>query len=71
MNKQKIGIDGCNITSEIYLEIIQHTTNIEIVACTDDSLSKAIKMKEKYNIPFVMTRSKMYKDHNIDYIIKL
>lgn len=71
MNKQKVGIDGCNFTSEIYVEILQHTSNIDIVACTDESLSKAISMKNKYDIPQVMTRSKMYKDKRIDYIIKL
>ncbi|GGH98812.1 MULTISPECIES: hypothetical protein [Mammaliicoccus] len=71
MNIQKVGIDGCNITSEIYVEILQHTSNIDIVACADESLSKAIKMKAKYDIPQVMTRNKMYKDQRIDYIIKL
>ncbi|GGI40673.1 hypothetical protein [Mammaliicoccus stepanovicii] len=71
MNKQRIGIDGCNITAEIYLEIVQHTNNIDIVACADEVLSNAIKMKDKYNIPKVMTRSKLYKDNEIDYVIKL
>lgn len=37
MNIQKVGIDGCNITSEIYVEILQHTSNIDIVACADES----------------------------------
>lgn len=46
MNKQKVGIDGCNITSEIYVEILQHTSNIDIVACTDESLSKAINYEK-------------------------
>ncbi|HCN60185.1 MULTISPECIES: hypothetical protein [Mammaliicoccus] len=71
MNKQKVGIDGCNITSEIYVELVQHTRNIDIVACADDNLTKAINMKDKYGIPKVMTRSKLYNDQKIDYIIKL
>nr|WP_263312863.1 hypothetical protein [Mammaliicoccus sp. Marseille-Q6498] len=71
MNVHKVGIDGCSITSEIYIEILQHTNNIDIVACTDENLSKAINIKEKYNIDQVMTRKKLYKNKEIDYIIKL
>ena len=71
MGKIKIGIIGCGNISSVYMENCPKFDHIDLVACADLDVQRAIAQAEKFNIPKAYTVEELLDDPEIDLVINL
>ena len=72
VNKVKIGVVGCGVISEIYMQnLTTRFKNIEIVAVMDLIRERAENRAKQFNIPKVYDLEDFYKDPEIELVVNL
>lgn len=72
MNKKiKVGLVGCGVISDIYIENSKKFLSYEIIACADIIRSKAEEKAKKYNIQKVCTVDELMQDKEIEVVLNL
>jgi predicted dehydrogenase len=69
--KVKVGLVGCGVISDIYIENSKKFRSYEIVACADLVRSKAEEKAKKYGIPRVCSVEEIMDDPGIEVILNL
>ncbi|MCL1859016.1 MAG: Gfo/Idh/MocA family oxidoreductase [Oscillospiraceae bacterium] len=70
--KIKIGIVGCGVISEIYMQNLTHRfKNVEIVATMDLIRERAENRAKQFNVPKVHDLEDFYKDPEIELVVNL
>jgi len=70
--KIKVGIVGCGVISEIYMQnLTNRFKNVEIIATTDLIRERAEKRAEQFNVPKVYDVEDFYKDPEIEIVVNL
>lgn len=71
--RKKVGIVGCGVIAQIYVEDFQQCYNdkIEVYACSDIVEERARELAEQYDIPVVCTTEEMMQIPEIDIIMDL
>jgi len=70
-DKVKVGLVGCGVISDIYIENAANFKSYEIVACSDIINDKAVDKAKKYNIPKVCSVEEIMADPDIQIILNL
>lgn len=72
MEKVKVGIIGCGFISTIYIKnCTQVFKMLELVACADIFLDKAVEMAKQFNIPIACSVDEILSNPNIEIILNL
>lgn len=74
MAEQRIGVGviGCGNISDIYFQnLTQKFKNIEVKACADLFMEKAVQQKEKYGIPVACSVEELLMNPDIDIVVNL
>lgn len=72
MNKLRVGIIGCGNISSIYAKnCTQVFKNLEVVACADLVLDKAIKLAKEYGIPKACSVEELIESPHVDIVLNL
>lgn len=74
MSKETIGIGiiGCGTISDVYLNnIVNHYSNLKVVACSDMFVEKAQQTQKKYGIPKVYTVEELLEDEEVEIVVNL
>jgi len=70
--KIKIGVVGCGVISEIYMQNLTHRfKNVEIVACMDLIRERAENRAKQFNVPKVRDLEDFYRDPEIELVVNL
>lgn len=70
--KVKIGVVGCGVISEIYMQnLTNRFKNVEIVATMDLIRERAEKRAKQFNVPKVHDLEDFYKDPEIELVVNL
>lgn len=71
-DKIKVGIVGCGVISDIYLNNLKNVfNNVEVIACCDLIRERAEKRASEYGIPKVYDPEDFYKDDDIELVVNL
>lgn len=69
---KKVGVIGCGSISSTYFEnMVNHFSNLEVLACADMFLDKAVAAKEKYGLQKACTVEALLADPEIDIVVNL
>jgi len=74
MEQQKIGIGiiGCGVISAVYMtNLTEHYKNVEILACSDIIMEKAVKAAERFNVPKACTNAELLAIDEIQIVLNL
>ena len=72
MNKKtSIGIIGCGNISSIYLQAPRLFDNLQVVACADIDMNRAISQADQYGIPKACTVEELLADPEIEIVVNL
>jgi predicted dehydrogenase len=71
MKKLKIGIIGCGNISSIYMENCQKFPHLELVACSDLDVQRALAQADKFGIPNAYSVEELLTDPDIQLVINL
>lgn len=71
MERMKAGLIGCGNISEIYLENLQSSSVVEVVACADMVIEKAQARASQFNIANAFTPEELFQQEDIELIINL
>jgi predicted dehydrogenase len=69
--KVKVGLVGCGVISDIYIENSKKFTSYEIIACADLITEKAQQKAEKWNIPIVCSVDELMRNPEIEVVLNL
>lgn len=70
-SKTSIGIIGCGNISSIYLKAPRLFDNLQVVACADIDMARAISQAEQYGIPKACTVEELLADPEIEIVVNL
>ncbi len=71
MKTSGIGIIGCGNISKIYAEAGKKFEAMDIVACADLDLERAVALAQEHQIPKAVTPAELLEDADIDIVINL
>lgn len=71
MSKTAVGIIGCGNISKVYAEAGAKFEDIEVAACADIQMSRAVETAEKHGIPRALSVSELLDDPSIPLVINL
>ncbi len=69
--KTSIGIVGCGNISSVYLKAPRLFDNLQVAACADIDMTRAISQAEQYGIPKACTVEELLADPEIEIVINL
>ena len=70
MEKTKLGVVGCGTIAEVYIDnLVNHVSNVDVVACNDIDQKKAEAFAEKYGIPRACSFEEMLADPSTPRVI--
>lgn len=69
--KTGIGIIGCGVISGIYLQNLPRFDWVEVRACADLDMSRAVARAAEYNVPKACTVEELLADPEIDIVLNL
>jgi len=70
-HKTNVGIIGCGQISSIYMESPRLFDILNIVACTDIDMERALAQAQRYNIPKVYSVEELLADPDIEIVVNL
>lgn len=71
-NRVGVGLIGCGTISGIYLtNMTQHYHNLDVIACADMYMEKAVQTKEAYGLKRACTVDELLADPSIDIVVNL
>ena len=71
MNNFRVGLIGCGVISDIYLQTCQKFEILDVVACASLDIEQSKSKAEKYNIPRVCSPEEIIRDAEIDCVLNL
>ncbi|MEM2144300.1 MAG: Gfo/Idh/MocA family oxidoreductase [Candidatus Jordarchaeaceae archaeon] len=71
MSKIKIGIVGCGNISGVYLGVCKNFEDIEIIACSDIIMERAIARAKEFGVPKACTVEELMADPEIEIVLNL
>lgn len=69
--RTKVGIIGCGVISDIYIQNSKKFDNYEVVACADAARTRAAAKAAEYGIAKVLTVEELLKDPEIEVVLNL
>jgi predicted dehydrogenase len=67
----KVGLIGCGTISSVYLENCAKFNNLEVVACADLDLARAVAKAAQYNVPRAIPVEELIADPEIQVVLNL
>lgn len=71
MKKFRIGLVGCGVISDIYLQTCRKFDILEVVACASLDIDESRAKAAQYNIPRACTPDEIFADPDIDCVLNL
>jgi predicted dehydrogenase len=67
----RVGVIGCGTVSEPYLRNMTASPALQVVACSDLAMERAVARAAQFGIPGVCTRAELLADPSIDLVVNL